>query len=238
MFTKLFESLDEKVFTSEVKENLEKQFNEAVEVKSLELTEAKMEEKIDELEEKADEYRAILEKEMQEKEVALLDQVDAYLEKVVEDFVSGAEAALKESVKTEKADMIIEAMEAMLVATGVKVAQIVESKDSADAENQVVDMTRKYDAVIEENIKLEKENTKLLKLGIITEMKEGMSVVEAEKFEKLANLVSFENSGEYLGKLDTIKESVKATKKEETAEVVSEKIVEKVEDKFSFAHLI
>lgn len=238
MFTKLFESLDEKVFTSEVKENLEKQFNEAVEVKSLELTEAKLEEKITELEEKADEYSAILEKEMQEKEAALLDQVDAYLEKVVEDFVSEAEAALEESIKTENADMIIEAMEAMLVATGVKVAQIVESKDSADAEHQVVDMTGKYDAVIEENIKLEKENAKLLKLGVITEMKEGMSVVEAEKFEKLANLVSFENSSEYLGKLDTIKESVKTTKKEETAEVVSEKIVEKVKDKFSFDHLI
>ena len=51
---------------------------------------------------------------------------------------------------------------------------------------------------------------KLLKSGIILELKEGLSLVEAQKFERLANIVDFSSSEKYLEKLQTIKESVKA----------------------------
>ena len=215
MLEKLFESLDEKVFTPELKKALEAQFNEAVETKAESIAEAKIEEEIDSLNEKAEQHVEFLNKKAEEyiamKQAEMVESLDKYLERVVDKFVAEAKDLLAESVKSEKADMIIEAFDAMLVATGVQVAKIVEAKDETAIETNLAENTAKYDALVEENIALSEENKKLIKMGVISELKEGLSLVEAEKFEKLAELVEFSKSGEFLTKLTTIKESVKGT---------------------------
>lgn len=215
MLEKLFESLDEKVFTPELKKALEAQFNEAVETKAESIAEAKIEEEIDSLNEKAEQHVEFLNKKAEEyiamKQSEMVESLDKYLERVVDKFVAEAKDLLAESVKSEKADMIIEAFDAMLVATGVQVAKIVEAKDETAIETKLAENTVKYDALVEENIALSEENKKLIKMGVISELKEGLSLVEAEKFEKLAELVEFSKSGEFLTKLTTIKESVKGT---------------------------
>lgn len=215
MLEKLFESLDEKVFTPELKKALEAQFNEAVETKAESIAEAKIEEEIDSLNEKAEQHVEFLNKKAEEyiamKQAEMVESLDKYLERVVDKFVAEAKDTLAESVKSEKADMIIEAFDAMLVATGVQVAKIVEAKDETAIETKLAESTAKYDALVEENIALSEENKKLIKMGVISELKEGLSLVEAEKFEKLAELVEFSKSGEFLTKLTTIKESVKGT---------------------------
>lgn len=215
MLERLFESLDEKVFTPELKKALEAQFNEAVETKAESIAEAKIEEEIDSLNEKAEQHVEFLNKKAEEyiamKQAEMVESLDKYLERVVDKFVAEAKDLLAESVKSEKADMIIEAFDAMLVATGVQVAKIVEAKDETAIETKLVENTAKYDALVEENIALSEENKKLIKMGVISELKEGLSLVEAEKFEKLAELVEFSKSGEFLTKLTTIKESVKGT---------------------------
>ena len=215
MLERLFESLDEKVFTPELKKALEAQFNEAVETKAESIAEAKIEEEIDSLNEKAEQHVEFLNKKAEEyiamKQAEMVESLDKYLERVVDKFVAEAKDLLAESVKSEKADMIIEAFDAMLVATGVQVAKIVEAKDETAIETKLAENTAKYDALVEENIALSEENKKLIKMGVISELKEGLSLVEAEKFEKLAELVEFSKSGEFLTKLTTIKESVKGT---------------------------
>ncbi len=215
MLEKLFESLDEKVFTPELKKALEAQFNEAVETKAESIAEAKIEEEIDSLNEKAEQHVEFLNKKAEEyiamKQAEMVESLDKYLERVVDKFVAEAKDLLAESVKSEKADMIIEAFDAMLVATGVQVAKIVEAKDDTAVETKLAENTAKYDALVEENIALSEENKKLIKMGVISKLKEGLSLVEAEKFEKLAELVEFSKSGEFLTKLTTIKESVKGT---------------------------
>ena len=215
MLEKLFESLDEKVFTPELKKALEAQFNEAVETKAESIAEAKIEEEIDSLNEKTEQHVEFLNKKAEEyiamKQAEMVESLDKYLERVVDKFVAEAKDLLAESVKSEKADMIIEAFDAMLVATGVQVAKIVEAKDETAIETKLAKNTAKYDALVEENIALSEENKKLIKMGVISELKEGLSLVEAEKFEKLAELVEFSKSGEFLTKLTTIKESVKGT---------------------------
>lgn len=211
----LFESLDEKVFTPELKKALEAQFNEAVETKAESIAEAKIEEEIDSLNEKAEQHVEFLNKKAEEyitmKQEEMVESLDKYLERVVDKFIADTKDLLAESVKSEKADMIIEAFDAMLVATGVQVAQIVEAKDETAIESKLAESTANYDALVEENIALSEENKKLIKMGVISELKEGLSLVEAEKFEKLAELVEFSKSGEFLTKLTTIKESVKGT---------------------------
>lgn len=235
MIDKIFESLDEKVFTDELKESLEASFNEAVEMKAVELAEAK----IDELSEKADEFKATLVEEYEAKEEKLIESVDAYLEKVVEEFIAEAKESLDENLKAEKADMVIEAFDSMLIATGTKVSEIVEAKEASDVENKLAESIEKYDALIEENIAKEKEIANLIKMGVIAEMKEGLSIVEAEKFAKLADLVEFSKDETYATKLETIKESVKGAKSEDkTEDKVNEDVKDVKESKSSFAHLI
>lgn len=211
--SKLFESLDEKVFTPELKESLEGQFNEAVETKAEIIAEARVQEKVEELNEKSEEHIEFLNEKAEEyvelQKAEIVEAVDKYLDRIVEEFLTEAKESLDESVKSEKADMIIEAFDAMLVATGVEVSKIVESKDESSLEKKLDESTNKYDALVEENITLKEENEKLIKMGIISEMKEGLSLIESEKFEKLSNLVEFTNDEKFVEKLETIKESVK-----------------------------
>ena len=70
--------------------------------------------------------------------------------------------------------------------------------------NLICDLAEKYDALVEENIKLNEENSNLIQLGVIYDLKEGLSLVESEKFDKLAKLVEFTKDQTYVEKLNTI----------------------------------
>lgn len=239
MLEKLFESLDEKVFTADLKEALTAQFNDAVEAKANMIAESRIEEEIDSLNEKSEKHIEFLNQKADEylemKKAEMVESLDKYLDRVVEEFVSESKTSLEESIKNEKADMIIEAFDAMLVATGVEVSKIVEAKDDSAVEAKLQENIEKYDNLIEENIALKEENEKLLKMGIISEMKEDLSIVEAEKFEKLASIIEFSKDAVYAEKLETLKNSIKGAAK------VEEKIEEsvKIEAKAPiWAHLV
>lgn len=222
MLEKLFEALDEKVFTAELKESLEVQFNEAVEAKATEIADTRIEEEVSALNEKSEEHINFINEKAEEyvklKQEEMLESLDKYLDRVVEEFITEAQESLDESLKSEKADMIIEAFDSMLVATGVQVSKIVEAKDESAIEAKLEESVQKYDALVEENIALKEANDQLLKAGVIAELKEGMSLVEAEKFEKLAGLVEFTKDEAFTQKLETIKESIKGAETKETLE--------------------
>ena len=239
MLETLFEALDENVFTTELKESLEAQFNEAVESKAQSLAEELAAEKISEAVEgmtervkeieaenqvKLEEAKEALVVEFAEKESAIIESVDRYLDKAIEEFVAEAKEALDASVKSEKADLVIEALSAMMVSAGVEVSQIIEAKETSDVEKQLEESIAKYDALMESFISKENEVDALIKIGVINEMKEGLTLVESEKFEKLANIVEFSKDAAYLEKLETIKESVKGSVEEKSEEKIEESI--------------
>lgn len=228
MLEKLFESLDEKVFTTELKEALEVQFNEAVESKAALIAEAKIEEEITSLNEKSEAHIEFLNEKADAyvamKQTEMVESLDKYLDRVVSEFIAEAQGALDESIKSEKADMIIEAFDSMLTATGVEVAKIVEAKDESAVEKKLEESVAKYDTLVEEVIGLKAENDTLVKLGVINEMKEGLSIVEAEKFVKLADLVEFTRDEAFAAKLETIKESVKGAVEVKEEEKVTESV--------------
>lgn len=242
MLEKLFESLDEKVFTPELKDTLEVQFNEAVETKAAIIADEKIEEAVETLNEKSEAHIEFLnekaDKYVELKQSEMVESLDKYLERIVEEFMAEAKDALQESTKSEKADMIIEAFDSMLTATGVEVAKIVEAKDESAIEKKLDETVEKHDSLVEEIIALKEQNDTLIKMGVIAEMKEGLSLVESEKFEKLAGLVEFTKDETFAEKLETIKESVKGA-----VEAKEEEITESVksEDKVDapvWAHLV
>ena len=60
----------------------------------------------------------------------------------------------------------------------------------------------------EEKSNLLKENQKLIKMGIIAELKEGLEGEAAVKFERCANNVVFERSSRYINKLENLKQAI------------------------------
>lgn len=247
---KLFESLDESVFTDELKQSLSEKFESAVEEKSqvnaLLLAEELAEFKIDELSEKAEQYGEYLMHESQEKinefQKTITERVSDYMDLVVQEFVSEAEEALGESLKNEHADMLVEAFDSMLVAGGVEFATIMEAKDKTQGINES-DANQRVDKLVEEIILLKEENSKLIKMGLISEMCEGLTLVQAERFRRFADLVEFDNSPRYAEKLDTILESITESKEKPKDEVIVEsdkqpKETKQTKDMPSWSHLV
>lgn len=215
MLKQLLESLDKEVYTDEMLESIQMQFNEAVISKAKELAEEfiteSLETKTVELEEKAKEYIAESIKEINE-------SLELFMDKVVEEFIAESKSKLDESLKSAKADMIIEAYEAMIVAGSLNVAKIVESKDESSVEAKLAENMDKYNKLMVEHLELKKEKDTLIKTGVIMEMKEGLSLVESKKFERLAEMVPFTQDEKFIERLEVIKESVGGVSEKETKE--------------------
>jgi len=207
----ILESLD---ISKEIKEELSESFDAAVLVEAVKLAESK--------EEAYEEYMMA---QLEEMKAELEDTLDAYLEKVVEQFVEDNTFAIEESIKSEKYDAVLEGFNSLMIATGVEIAQIAEAKEEIEEEtNESAEALA--DKLMEENMELKERNAELLKTGLVKESAEDMTAVQRDKFLKLARVVEFDenNPVDFIEKMDTLVESVKGEK------VVAEK-VQKVEEK-------
>jgi len=196
----ILESLD---LAEEVKIELSESFDKAVLVEAVKLAESKEEA-----------YEAYMLAQMTEMKEELEDKLDAYLTRVVEEFVTENTFAIDESIKSEKYEAVLEGFNAMLLATGVTIANITEAKEEAVPAVTVVDDSEKVDALVKEILALESKNAELLKTGLIKESMENMTDIQKDKFLKLAKIVEFDakNPVEFMNKLDTLAESVSAVK--------------------------
>lgn len=223
----LFESLDKEVFTPEMKDSIKELFESAVQeraqTKALSIADDLVEAKLVELEEKAEAYAEYVKNETLG-ESDLTDKISQYLDLVVQEFVSEARESLDESVKSVKADMLIEAFDSMLHAAGSTFADLVESSKAEDSEDRV-------NRLAQEVIELKEENEKLTKMGIINELSEGLTLVQTQKFQRLAEMVQFNRSSDYTRKLAELKEDVLGTK-------AVDELKESTHTKAVWAHLI
>lgn len=260
MLEQLLESLDKEVYTVEMLESIQTQFNEAVISKAEELAEEfiteSLQEKTVELEESAEAYIAeMLEAKIDEVELKaeefvlnkiteINESLDLFMDSVVDEFITESKSKLDESLKSSKADMIIEAYEAMIVAGSLDVAKIVESKDESSAEAKLAESADKYNELMVEHLELKKEKDILIKTGIIMEMKEGLSLVESKKFERLAEMVPFTQDEKFIDRLAVIRESVSGVSEKEIKEdiIVNESVkyvkVDKKPASADFSHLL
>lgn len=212
----ILENLD---LSEEVKAELSESFDKAVLVEAVKLAESKEEA-----------YEAYMLDQMTEMKADLEDKLDAYLTRVVEEFVAENTFAIDESIKSEKYEAVLEGFNSMMIATGVTIANITEAKvEAPEVETIVVDNSEKVDALVKEILTLEAKNAELLKTGLIKESMENMTEMQKEKFLKLAKIVEFDakNPVEFMNKLDTLAESVSVVKAivKEEAPIVTESVV-------------
>ena len=85
-------------------------------------------------------------------------------------------------------------------------------KDCSENEEECLDRINELEAKVNdlqtENKALKKKNDELIQQGVINELKEGLTIVEAEKFEKLAKDIPFAKNKGYFDKLNELKKTV------------------------------
>ena len=222
MLDKMFEAIDSNVLTDSLKNELEAQFNEAVEIKSTEIATAIIDQKETELTEA---LNTKYDTKFEEYKQKIDEQVDSFITATVEKLVSESLEYMKNDLDNAKVEALKEAFDTLVVTAGTDIAKIhanlVESTKVGDE-----DLSKKYNELYEKFNDLKKENAKIIKLGFLNEMSADLSLVEKEKFNKMAELIPFEKTSSYKNKIELVKTQVKGSKMKEylnEAEVSADK---------------
>ena len=201
----MFESMD---IEQEQKVKLQESFDNAVLKKTTQMLDEHVDAKVAEKVE-------ILEEEYTEKVTLLEDSLDGYLDSVVEEFIAENTPMYEAQIDDEKAKTLLEMFDQMVRVVGVDMLTITEAKEDRDeeafnesAEAQVDVLTDKVADMADRLVESKREADKYLQAGVINETAEGLTILEKVKFEKLAEMVTFDRSAGYLEKLEIIKESI------------------------------
>ena len=246
---KLFESLDENVFTPALKDELTATFNEAVEKKAKVIADDEIQTRLAEINEKADSYKSYLQNEQKQyiekiNEKAeeytdlykeeLLSKLDQYLSVIAENFVKDANESLKSNLNEHKMKALDGLFTSMCRVTGVDALGIIkESKRLVNDKGE--SLTKQVNSLTESifklNDKIKKQKStinELLKMGVISQIGEGLTLIQRDKFERLAESIAFTNDKKYVRQLEQLRDTVKGVSEEK-------RVSESKETKLSFS---
>ena len=198
----LFEGMD---LPAEKVSQLTEAFEKAVMSQSVTMLDEHVEKMVAEKEE-------ILKEAYDEKIENLESTLSGYMDSVVEEFVAENAPSYQAQITDEKAKKLLEMFDTMVTLTGVDMLKIQEAKsidDESGIEYKVQKLEEKVADQQDDLIEARSEADKFLKSGLIAEMKADLTLVEGEKFEKLAEMVTFGRNEKYSQALDTIVESIK-----------------------------
>ena len=234
---KLFESLDENVFTPALKDELTATFNEAVEKKAKVIADDEIQTRLAEINEKAESYKSYLQNEQKQyiekiNEKAeeytnlykeeLLSKLDQYLSVIAENFVKDANESLKSNLNEHKMKALDGLFTSMCRVTGVDALGIIkESKRLVNDKGE--SLTKQVNSLTESifklNDKIKKQKStinELLKMGVISQIGEGLTLIQRDKFERLAESIAFTNDKKYVRQLEQLRDTVKGVSEEKS----------------------
>ena len=164
---------------------------------------AKMQSEIARLEEA---YAATLEEEVETIKEELSDNVDDYLNYVVEQWVSDNEVAIEAGLRTELTEEFISGLRQLFAENYI---DIPEDKISVVEElgNKVEELEAKLNEEIERNVELVSILSESKKTEIMYSMVEGLTATQAEKLKSLAENVDFVDAESYATKIQTLREN-------------------------------
>ena len=166
------------------------------------------EQTVNSLDRQADSYIDTIKEQLEQK-------ISDYLDRAVDEFAQDASEQLCHNVDKARYEAITEAYSHFALLAGVEVNRIVEATDETSVSAELEKAQEENDKLVEENIELDKRINELedkvdelMRIGIIKEMSEGLSIVEADKFERLAEHVEFTKDGSYIDALKDIRNSI------------------------------
>lgn len=209
----MFEGMDlAEDFKSKVTLVFEAAVNEAAATKADAIVEAKMEE---------------LETEMNESVQKSVDQIvenlDSYLDYVVEEWMKENELAIETGVKVEMAESLMDGLKSLFEEHNIDVNE--ETVDIvAGLEEQAEELKNAANEAINESVALKAEIASLKAERVFEEMTEDLTITQRERLKVLSEKLDADNIDEYKSDLATLKESFFAK-----AAVVVEEAVEEEE---------
>lgn len=153
-----------------------------------------------------EEFDAQLVEQVEQIKEGLVEKVDGYLNYVVEQWMTDNALALESGMKNEIFESFIHGMKGLFEQHYIDVPE--EKYDVlGDLQEQLEEVKGKLDEAVEKNISLKKMIDESSKQSAIGEFTSGMTDVEAEKFESLAEELVYEDTESFKTKLQTIKEN-------------------------------
>lgn len=153
-----------------------------------------------------EQFESKLAEQVEEIKEGMVEQVDGYLNYVVEQWMTDNELALENGMKAEILESFVSGMKGLFEQHYVEMPE--EKFDIlGELEEQVEEIKSKLDEQLATNVELTKKINEMARQSAISEASSEMTDTDAEKFNSLAEELSFEDSESFKTKLQTIKEN-------------------------------
>ncbi len=153
-----------------------------------------------------EEYNTRLDEALEEIRTEMVDKVDTYLSYVVEEWLEDNKVAVDTGLKTEMAEGLILGLKDLFIENYIEVPD--EQVDVvAEMAEKIEELESRLNEEIEKNVNLKESNETLELNDIFEEASKGLTLTESEKFETLAEGVSFDSPEEFANKLRIIRET-------------------------------
>jgi len=172
-----------------------------------------------------EEKTAALSEEMQEQVEAtvetMVENLDSYLDYVVEEWMKENELAIESGIKVEMAESLMDGLRGLFEEHNIDVDD--ETVDVvAHLEEELEEVKSFANERINENVELAKEIAAYRAAKVFDEMTESMTLTQREKLKVLSEKLDFADVDEYTANLETLKESFFAEDKPVLSEEVEE----------------
>jgi len=172
-----------------------------------------------------------LEAEMQESvETAvesIVENLDSYLDYVVEEWMKENELAVETGIKVEMAESLMDGLKGLFEEHNIQIDE--ETVDVVTGlEEEVEQLKDTANDVINENVALQQEIVALKAERVFDELTEDLTITQRERLKVLSEKLDVSDMAEYKADLETLKESFFANKKviaeevEEEQEIITE----------------
>ena len=176
-----------------------------------------------------EQFDARLQEEVETIKEGIVEKVDGYLNYVVEQWMTDNELALENGMKSEILESFVSGMKNLFEQHYIDVPE--EKFDLiGDLQEQVDSMSAKLDEQLAANVELTKKVNEMTRTSAISEATDGMADTDVEKFNALAEELSFEDIESFKTKLQTIKENYFGKKATVVESVVTDEPVQLMED--------
>jgi hypothetical protein len=158
----------------------------------------------------------------------LVEQVDGYLDYVVEQWIAQNEIALEHGMKSEILEGFVSGLKGLFEEHYIDIPE--EKFDVlASMEEQIEQLSAKLDETVASNVEMKKTLSEMKREEIIKTVSEGLTDTEVEKFAGLAEELSYEDEQSFKTKVQTIRENYFVTKAQADAtSVVTDSPVEQL----------
>lgn len=153
-----------------------------------------------------EQYNQKLEEQLSQFTAKVSDQIDSYLNYVVEQWMEENELAIESSLRTEITEEFINGMKNLFAENYI---EIPEDKFDVIEElaNKVESLEAKLNETLEENITMSNEIKQKSKEMIVATVAESLSLAQREKFLTLADGVDYTDDESFVKKLNIVKEN-------------------------------